>query len=252
LTSTWAFAFATGDGGNGKRHSFSAFVDDSTVFLQEAQQAPRVLSIVKQSGRLSGLQVQPTKSHLLFLNTAVEVKPFSGIPVVKLVDTVRYLGYAVGTRELTYVNWAGRIRAVQRRLTTATQLATSVENRAMILNVTMLPSVLFTAAAFDMPMGSYTNSKHPTAVFVEEIDEREASRHNMTPELIFTPKKAGGVGVTSVSLTCQTQRAKHTIQWLIQKRDINFSLGGNRCLEGERHMGSWSDAPEGEIIQESR
>jgi hypothetical protein len=147
-------------GSTGDRHSFSAFVDDSTVFLQEAQQVPRVMNIVQQFGRLSGLKVQPTKSHLLFLNKAVTATSYGGIPVVTQGDTVRYLGYAVGTGELTDVNWAGRIRAVQRRLATATQIATSVSNRVTLLNTIMLPSILFTAAAFEMPAWAATQIRN--------------------------------------------------------------------------------------------
>ena len=43
--------------GGGEAQKFSAFVDDSTVFLHEAQQLPRALSIVKRFGSLSGLTV---------------------------------------------------------------------------------------------------------------------------------------------------------------------------------------------------
>ena len=42
-------------------------------------------------------------------------------------DTVRFLGYAVGSGELATVNWAARVRNNQRRLATAVRLATSVK-----------------------------------------------------------------------------------------------------------------------------
>ena len=51
---------------HGERHIFSAFVDDSTVFLQEANSLPRVLDIVAAFGRFSGLNVQPTKARSSF------------------------------------------------------------------------------------------------------------------------------------------------------------------------------------------
>ena len=37
---------------DGARHKFSAFVDDTTVFLHEAAQLPAVLQIVEQFGKL--------------------------------------------------------------------------------------------------------------------------------------------------------------------------------------------------------
>ena len=73
-------------GGSGEDHKFSAFVDDSTVFLQNL---PRVMNKVKQFGRLSVLKVQPTKNKIR-LNTAVNTKDLHGIPVLRHGDTVRY------------------------------------------------------------------------------------------------------------------------------------------------------------------
>ena len=47
-----------------QEQKFSAFVDDSTVFLHHTGQMPTVLSIVRRFGELSGLSVQPAKSEL--------------------------------------------------------------------------------------------------------------------------------------------------------------------------------------------
>ena len=90
--------------GSGARHKYSAFVDDATVVVQEAEQLPRVLQIVERFGRLSGLRVQPRKSKLIFLNLAVYTAEFFGIPVLRHGDTTRYLEYSVGTGELTDAN----------------------------------------------------------------------------------------------------------------------------------------------------
>ena len=46
--------------------------------------------------------------------------------------TTRYLGFAIGTGGLNYKNWALRIQKIQRRLLTATHVATTVENRVLI------------------------------------------------------------------------------------------------------------------------
>ena len=90
--------------GAGAKHKYSAFVDDATVVVQEAEQLPRVLQIVERFGRLSGLRVQPRKSKLIFLNLAVYTAEFFGIPVLRHGDTTRYLGYSIGTGELKAAN----------------------------------------------------------------------------------------------------------------------------------------------------
>lgn len=96
-----------------REHQFSAFVDDSTVFMQEARQLPRVLTIVELFGRLSGLHVQSAKSKVIFLNTAITQLVYHGIQVLEHGDTIRYLGYEVGTGKLTDVNWAVRIQNIR-------------------------------------------------------------------------------------------------------------------------------------------
>lgn len=47
-------------------------------------------------------------------------------------------------------NWALRIRKLQRRLLEASTIATSVDNRVPILDAVILPSILFTAAMFEI------------------------------------------------------------------------------------------------------
>ncbi|KAE9273288.1 hypothetical protein PR003_g29950, partial [Phytophthora rubi] len=208
-------------GSAGSKHNFSAVVDDSTVFLSQAQQLPRVMEIVEWFGKLSGLQVQPAKSCAIFLYTAIDMRKYHGIPVLKHGDTIRYLGYAVGTGPLTDINWATRIRAVQRRLATASQLSTSVEFRVLMLNVIMLPVILFTAAAFDMPHWVNTQIMNIQKQFLwHHSTAAEASRHKVSPALLYTPKQAGGVGLASVQVACKTQRVKHTLLWMLQKKDI--------------------------------
>ena len=99
-------------------------------------------------------------------------KEFCGIPVLQHGDTVRYLGYAVGTGHLTDANWAARIRNVQRRLATATQLATSVETRVLLFNVIVLPAVLFTAAVFETHnIGGTTAAQPSEAISLESFHQ---------------------------------------------------------------------------------
>ena len=126
-------------------------MDDSTVFLDKACQLDQALGIVSHFGNLSGLVAQPAKSKLIFLNKGVRLQTFCGISVLQPVDTVRYLGYEVGTGDLQHRNWALRIRKLQRRLFTASTIASSVENRVMVLNSIILPAILFTAAVFEIP-----------------------------------------------------------------------------------------------------
>ncbi|CAI5747527.1 unnamed protein product [Peronospora destructor] len=113
-------------GAHTQTHIFSGFVDDSSLFLQQASLLWPAMEIIIEFGRLSGLQVQPTKSQIIFLNTAIRQLTYQGIAVVAPSTTTRYLGYQVGTGKLRNINWALRIKNAQRRLLTATRVAVSL------------------------------------------------------------------------------------------------------------------------------
>ena len=54
-------------------HTFSAFVDDSTIFLDKANQLDIALAPVYRFGTLSGLVAQPSKCQIICLNQAVHI-----------------------------------------------------------------------------------------------------------------------------------------------------------------------------------
>ena len=79
-------------GDTGVRHLFSAFVDDSTLFLERADQLESALRLVHRFGERSGLHAQPTNNLLIFLNTAVRLVQYRGILVLPPAETTRVLG----------------------------------------------------------------------------------------------------------------------------------------------------------------
>ena len=62
-------------GACGVAHTFSAFVDDSTIFLEHANQLAPALELVSRFGQLSGLHAQPAKSKLIFFKHGYQAPP---------------------------------------------------------------------------------------------------------------------------------------------------------------------------------
>uniref|UniRef100_M4C326 RxLR effector candidate protein n=1 Tax=Hyaloperonospora arabidopsidis (strain Emoy2) TaxID=559515 RepID=M4C326_HYAAE len=109
--------------------------------------------------------------------------------------TTRYLVYEIGTRDLEHKNWAIRIQKIQRPLLTATRVATSVENRVLILNSIVLPSLLFTASVFDIPDWAEKELRNLYKKFLwAHASTTDAMRHKVNPGLLVTPRQAGGGG----------------------------------------------------------
>uniref|UniRef100_A0AAV1TKQ1 Reverse transcriptase domain-containing protein n=1 Tax=Peronospora matthiolae TaxID=2874970 RepID=A0AAV1TKQ1_9STRA len=203
---------------------FFCLVDDSTLFLEKYEQLPRAIRLVKAFGALSGLHVQPDESKILFLNRSVILKQYEGIAVVPPGDTTRYMGYEIGAVELVNKDWALRIQKIQLRLITATQVATSVENRVLILNSIALPPLLITASVFDIPQWEMHEVNNIYKQFLwAHATTTDRSRHKVNPSLLVTPKNAGGIGLAAMFVAVKTQRTKHALLWLTQTSDRYFT-----------------------------
>uniref|UniRef100_M4BM98 RxLR effector candidate protein n=1 Tax=Hyaloperonospora arabidopsidis (strain Emoy2) TaxID=559515 RepID=M4BM98_HYAAE len=231
-------------GAAGASAPISAFVDDSTLFLAEAEQILHALSIVTEFGALSVLRVQPNKSQLVFLNRAITVKRYEGIEVVAPGDSTRYLGYEIGTGDVENKSWSLRIQKIQRRLLTATRVATSVENRVLILNTIVLPSLLFTASVFDIPIWAEKELHNLFKQFFwAHATSTDARLQTVNPGLLVTPRHAGGIGLVDVTVAVKTQRTKHTLIWLTQRSDKYFAAWRSWALRGLNRAHAWQVTP---------
>jgi hypothetical protein len=63
-------------------HGWSAFVDDSVVFVKRGEMLHQVVTSLATFAKVSGLHVQPRKSHLILLNPRCTLDEYAGIPVV--------------------------------------------------------------------------------------------------------------------------------------------------------------------------
>ena len=119
------------------------------------------------------------------------------------------------------INWALRIKSAQRRLFTATRVATTLEHRVLILNAIVLPGILFTASVFEPPDWALKQLDHLYKQFLWKTSNRsELGRHKVAPGLIYTPRNAGGIGLVSVPVAIKTQRVKHAILALTRPEDV--------------------------------
>ena len=85
-------------------HTFSAFVDDSTLYLEQVHQLAPALQLVNLYGQLSGLHAQSANSQLNFIHTGVRLRHSQGVSDLQHWRTTRYLGYEVGTVKLLNLN----------------------------------------------------------------------------------------------------------------------------------------------------
>ncbi|OWZ10009.1 RxLR effector protein [Phytophthora megakarya] len=150
------------------------------------------MALIRKFGRVSGLHIQPTKSWFRFLNTVVSALEWHDIPVFQQRRTQKYLGYEVGFADQNRVNWANRIRIIQRRMITAETAPKTVHDRVDLFNTVALPSIPFTAKMFGPSPEVLRQLVNIQKNFIwKKRMEDDPGRHKMSPKWIFQPQEAG-------------------------------------------------------------
>ena len=100
-----------------------------------------------------------------------------------------------------------------------------MENRVLILNTIVIPSLLFTASV-DIPI--WAEKELPNLFkqfFWAHATSTDARLQTVNPGLLVTPRHAGGIGLVAVTVAVKTQRTKHALIWLTQRSDKYLQLG---------------------------
>ena len=96
----------------------TAFADDASYFLKDKTSAENLLCKINQFSKISGLEINKSKSECLLLSFEVELREgnqFCGIPVV---ENLKILGHFYGKNELicTYQNFYSKLERIKKLL----------------------------------------------------------------------------------------------------------------------------------------
>ncbi|KAI9913644.1 hypothetical protein PsorP6_004853 [Peronosclerospora sorghi] len=134
-------------------------------------------------------------------------------------ETTRYLGNQVGVLPLAHTNWEVRIRAIKRRVITATNCGTSVIERIQVFIAVIISAILFPAKMFPPSPAVLKQLVDIQKKFIWGNQSNEdKTRHKISPLLIYIPRRAGGLGLISIPVVIHTLMVKEATCWLLQQR----------------------------------
>jgi ribonuclease HI/exonuclease III len=202
-------------------HKFSAFVDDSVVFLRQGRMQHNMDVTLAEFAALSGLRVQPTKSFAISLNTAVTDTTLGAYPVLQHGDAARYLGILIGTGDLHTVNWETRLDKLEKRLNCAAAVTASIPDRVLIWNAIGVASVRF--------LGKYYLPSASACKRIENIQRQyiwhgtttthPTTRHKLDSDIVHLPHNQGGLGALDYRIQLSTQAIHTILEWNTRQPD---------------------------------
>ena len=211
--------------------SIGAFVDDTTLFLKKAANLPRALQIFQKFGELSGLKVQPQKSHGIWLNTACAVKKYCEINFLNHKDTTRFLGVQIGTGPLNGVNWSFFHQNMKIRMGMACQKTTNLMERAQLLQSIYGTTFSFIANYFMPNMKEIKKINEWAKCYLwkgsmlDQSEHQAIFKHKLNPKILAMNCKEGGIAYPNFVLLLQKTAVRKIINWTSDKQTTAFIAG---------------------------
>lgn len=212
-------------------HIFSAFVDDSVVCLKDKAMIQILEDTLQRFAAVSGLRVQPQKSHALLLTSQPTATMIGSFPVLPAGNTLEYLGVQVGWTDLQHANWDRWITKLRKRLGFLSQFATGLHDRIQILNLAATPSILFTAA-FVGPTPEHCRQLDELwrqYIWTGTISVKPQRAHKIAAAVMAPPRTQGGLGLVDFKNAIAVQAVKTLLRWNTKSYDkyweaLNFLL----------------------------
>jgi hypothetical protein len=203
------------------RHVFSAFVDDSLVYLHDRNMVSPLEQILHRFAAVSGLSAQPNKSHAIVLDPTFTDDHLGAFPVVPHGHTVKYLGVEIGIAPLGEVNWTKRVDAVATRLGILSRYTTGAMDRVQIINVGCVPSLMFTAQFFTPSPRDQARIDDLWRQFIWKgtVSTDPQRAHKIARPNVELPKKLGGLGLHDYRGATLTQAAVAILRWNSRQHD---------------------------------
>ncbi|KAK3917502.1 Putative nuclease [Frankliniella fusca] len=152
LTLPWVI-----EGGAPLRLAASAYVDDATAILDNANEVETLSTVLEAYGVEPGLRVNPAKSKVLPLGSWSRTTPCP----YPYVDEVRILGvtFTRTVRGMMAANWPARMRALRGTLVDARLRVLNICQRVRYCNTYALSILWHTAQVLPLPAGILKDAK---------------------------------------------------------------------------------------------
>jgi ribonuclease HI len=216
------------------------YVDDTVLILKKAKMLIPASNILQQFGRVSGLQIQIRKCHGISLNTAHKDAPLHDFPRVPVSAAFRYLGvHLTAGDHMDDLNWKLREQAIRITLGIAGQKTNTAANRAVILNSSILPQILYTANFISLTAKRRREIEKLLHNFLwaGTVVPIHAPRARVHKAILALPRRAGGWGLQNLERAITIQAARKVARWAMLPPGI-ARAAGSTLLAAEKHARS--------------
>lgn len=186
---------------NGISTKLSQYADDMTFFIQDIQSLHSLLDLLDYFSRLSGLVVNPEKSHLLLLGNFKD--PPTSIRNIPVDQKVKILGMVYKTQmtedEHYSLNYASRIAKIKQTCDTWMNRKLSLKGKTTLINALMISTLHYPYACSFTPARVVAETKKIFTQFLWDGKRPKVAYHLMIQQI-----DKGGLRLADLESRVQT------------------------------------------------
>ena len=195
-----------------------AFIDDTLIPLGDIHMLSQLNIVLSQFAKLSGLQVNPSKTKVLPLFNNTETRSVDGFQLMKNSDKARYLGVYLTHQEARQVNWSLFKTKLQLKLVLFSKKTTNFVSRLRLLQSTVVPAFTF-LVQYILPTCSLVKElqKMINAFFWMGFAPKDGLRvrNKINPHILTLPTKQGGLGLPNLEYEVFNLSIRIGAQWAL-------------------------------------
>lgn len=185
---------------NGSSIKISQYADDSTFLIQDIPSLHSLLDLLDKFSKVSGLKVNPQKSHLLLLGNFKDPPP--SIRDIQIEQTVKILGMIYKTKmtedEHYSLNFSARIAQIKRVYETWLNRKLSLKGKVMLINSLMISILQYPCACSFTPARVIAETKKIITQFLWD-----GKRSKVAYNLMVQPIDKGGLRLADLESRIQ-------------------------------------------------
>ncbi|KAJ4780789.1 RNA-directed DNA polymerase (reverse transcriptase)-related family protein [Rhynchospora pubera] len=210
------------------------YADDALLFFKPSTGQAQVLkTIFTLFHSLSGLNVNPSKSQLVFLNTTIDVREACQhiLGCIEHFFPITYLGLPLSNKKLHKNDYVALIERFKNTLNTWTSSLLSLAGRLVLINSCLSSLPVYFMSVFQLPRWVIDILNNIRRTYLWQ--GRNANRKLVTVawDKVCSPKSIGGLGVSDIYTFNLSLLAKWYWKWHSSDqscwRELLINLHGN-------------------------
>ncbi len=203
------------------------YADDTCLTLKNQKEIPKALHILAEFGEHAGLELNLTKTEVMFLNCNSIERGNEAFGLKWTKGPVKCLGIYIGHNKKACIelNWNDKIKKMEVTLNSWKKRDLTLMGKILIIKTLAISQIVYSAINTPTPPGII--KQIDSTIFAFLWGERDRIKR----KVLYAPIEQGGLNMLDVASQMEALKASWINRLILDNGLANWSLFGNKCIK---------------------